>query len=220
MQNGEILLNKIEEQCSEFIRAEMKIDLAHDFNHVLRVLKTAKALCEQEKAVSEIVIPAAWLHDCFSFPKDHPDRKNSSKYAADKALQFLKGINYPDEHLKPIHHAIVTHSFSANIRPLTLEAKIVQDADRLDALGAIGIVRCIQVSTSLDRELYSTQDPFCQQRSPDDGKYAIDHFYKKLLLIADSINTESARIEAEKRTRYMRKFLEQLDLEILMVHSC
>ncbi|NYZ67106.1 HD domain-containing protein [Endozoicomonas sp. SM1973] len=193
----------------------MKTDLAHDFNHILRVVKTAKELCEQERAASEIVTPAAWLHDCFSLPKNHPDRTNSSKYAADKAVQFLSEINYPEKYLEPIHHAIVAHSFSANITPRTLEAKIVQDADRLDALGAIGIARCMQVSAKLERELYSTDDPFCQLRLPDDEKYTVDHFYKKLLLIADSVNTESAKLEAKKRTQFMLNFLKQLNLEIM-----
>ncbi|MDE1462067.1 HD domain-containing protein [Spartinivicinus poritis] len=209
------MLNQLEELASAFVIAEMKTDLAHDFNHILRVVKTAKELCEQERAVSEIVTPAAWLHDCFSLPKNHPDRTNSSKYAADKAVQFLSEINYPEKYLEPIHHAIVAHSFSANITPRTLEAKIVQDADRLDALGAIGIARCMQVSAKLERELYSTNDPFCQLRLPDDGKYTVDHFYKKLLLIADSVNTESAKLEAKKRTQFMLNFLKQLNLEIL-----
>ncbi|MEH6453604.1 MAG: HD domain-containing protein [Psychromonas sp.] len=192
----------------------MQMDLAHDFNHVLRVVKTAKKLCEIEGAIDQVVIPAAWLHDCFSFPKDHSKRKSSSVYAADKAVKFLAEINYPSQYFNQIHHAIVTHSFSANVTPLTLEAMIVQDADRLDALGAIGVTRCIQVSASLNRPLYHEQDPFCDTRQADDSKYTIDHFYKKLLLIEGSVHTDAAKAEAHKRTLFMQAFLGQLSSEV------
>ncbi|MEH0374061.1 HD domain-containing protein, partial [Vibrio mimicus] len=84
-----------------------------------------------------------------------------SRIAADKALEFLNEIGYPKEYHDAIKHAIIAHSFSANVQPDTLEAKIVQDADRLDALGAIGIARCIQVSTNLGVGLYDATDPFC-----------------------------------------------------------
>jgi uncharacterized protein len=208
-------LDKYECMFATFIKKEMKTDLAHDFNHVLRVVQTAKQLSLLENAITEIVIPAAWLHDCFSFPKNHCDRKNSSVYAADKALQFLAEINYPEKYFQSIHHAIVAHSFSANIKPKTLEAKIVQDADRLDALGAIGVTRCIQVSAGLDRQLYHSDDPFCLSRTPDDSKYTIDHFYKKLLLIENSVYTNTAKVEANKRTQFMKAFLAQLNLEVV-----
>ncbi len=209
------MLKNFETQFAAFIRAEMTTDSAHDFNHVLRVVKTAKELCKKEQAISEVVIPAAWLHDCVTLPKNHPERAQSSVKAADRAVAFLRSIDYPEIHLESIHHAIVAHSFSANVKPLTLEAKIVQDADRLDALGAIGVTRCIQVSANLNRPTYCTDDPFCESRRPDDGKYTIDHFYTKLLLIADTVNTASAKAEAGLRTQFMRDFLEQLNREIL-----
>jgi len=210
------LLDKYEPLFAGFIKEEMQTDLAHDFNHVLRVVKAAKKLSLHENAVLEIVVPAAWLHDCFSFPKNHNNRKSSSVYAADKALRFLAELNYPEQYFQPIHHAIVAHSYSANIKPITLEAKIVQDADRLDALGAIGVTRCIQVSAGLDRPLYHANDPFCQSRTPDDSKYTIDHFYKKLLSIKDSVHTDAAKAEANKRTLFMKEFLTQLNLEIVI----
>lgn len=205
---------KLENQFVEFIQAEMQQDLAHDMNHVFRVVKTAKTLCEREEASLEIVLPAAYLHDCFSFPKNHPERAKSSQVAADKAVEFLASIGYPSQYLEAIHHAIVAHSFSANIKPETLEAQIVQDADRLDALGAIGIARCIQVSSNLGVSLYDAQDPFSENRELNDRKYTIDHFYTKLFKLKDTMNTVSAKVEAEKRTHYMEAYLEQLGTEI------
>ncbi|MCT8986695.1 HD domain-containing protein [Shewanella phaeophyticola] len=197
-----------------FINAEMQQDLAHDLNHVSRVVNTAKTLCLSESADLAVVIPAAYLHDCFSFAKNHPDRAQSSIYAADKAIAFLESINYPTQFLPAIHHAIVAHSFSANVAPQSVEAKVVQDADRLDALGAIGIARCLQVSTSLGVSLYHLDDPFCINRQANDRLFAIDHFFTKLFKLADTMHTESAKIEASKRIKYMKSFLAQLSTEI------
>ncbi|MCH8537353.1 MAG: HD domain-containing protein [Alkalimonas sp.] len=192
----------------------MMQDLAHDLNHVLRVVHTAKVLCQQEKAMLEVVVPAAYLHDCFSFGKDHPNRKQSSQFAADKAIKFLTEIGYPADYFSAIHHAITAHSYSANIKPKTKEAEVVQDADRLDALGAIGIARCLQVGSALGRPFYSIDDSFCENREPDDAQYTLDHFYTKLLSLSSSMNTASAKKEAEKRTEFMQLYLSQLKSEV------
>ncbi|WP_394242911.1 HD domain-containing protein [Vibrio astriarenae] len=197
-----------------FIQQEMQQDLAHDINHVLRVVKTAKALCDREGANLEVVLPAAYLHDCSSFPKNHPKRSESSIVAAEKALSFLANIGYPQRYFKEIEHAIISHSFSANIKPETLEAQIVQDADRLDALGAIGIARCIQVSSGFGVGLYSSDDPFCEHREPNDKENTVDHFYTKLFKLEGMMNTESAKREARIRTDYMKEYLQQLSKEI------
>lgn len=215
---NKIVTNKtvtdFEPQFADFIKAEMTTDAAHDFNHVLRVVKTAKQLCEEEGAQAEVVWPAAWLHDCFTYPKDHPERKRSSWLAADKACEFLQCTGYPQQYLDAIHHAIAAHSFSAGIIPETLEAQIVQDADRLDSLGAIGIVRTLQVGTALQRTLYNPEDPFCESRRPDDRCVTLDHFRIKLLGLADTMNTDAARSEALCRTVFMESFLLQLKTEI------
>ncbi|WP_052880434.1 HD domain-containing protein [Vibrio coralliirubri] len=208
------MIERFESQLIDFAQQEMTQDAAHDISHIKRVVKTAKALCAQEQAKLEVVLPAAYLHDCFTFPKNHPDRAKSSQMAADKAISFLKSLEYPTSYLDEIHHAIVTHSYSANITPETLEAQIVQDADRLDSLGAIGIARCLYVGQSFNAELYNHEDPFAKQRDLDDKHYSVDHFYVKLFKLAETMNTESAKLEANKRTDYMRGFLEQLGTEV------
>ncbi len=209
------MLIQFEPAFAAFIQAEMKTDLAHDYQHVLRVVKNAKQLCQQEAAAEPlIVIPAAWLHDCLSLPKNHPQRSLASQLAADKAITFLREIDYPEKYHNKIHHAICCHSYSASITPETLDAKIVQDADRLDAIGAIGIARCLQVSSQLQRPLYEPNDPFCEQRNTDDKTYTLDHFYQKLLLIKDQMHCQSAKVEAKKRTLYMHGYLAQLAQEI------
>ena len=208
------LLSQIESQFLEFMQQEMQVDAAHDISHVQRVVKTAKKLAMEEGADLSIVLPAAYLHDCFTYPKDHPNRKQSSIIAAKKAVAFLESIDYPRQYHDAIAHAIEAHSFSANIRPNTLEAKVVQDADRLDALGAIGVTRCIQVSTEFDAQLYDDKDIFAQQRELDDKQFTLDHFQAKLFKIAETMNTESAKLEANKRKAFMQTYLKQLYDEV------
>lgn len=190
-------------------------DPAHDLNHFKRVVTMATKLCLQENANMEVVIPAAWLHDLVIVPKNSPLRSQASKMSADKAVEFLREINYPEEFHKDIAHAIEGHSFSANIEVKTLEAKIVQDADRLDGLGAIGIARCFATAGLMKRSFYKAEDPFCDNRNPDDQNYTIDHFYQKLFKTAETLKTQSGKSEAVARIQYMKEFLQHLGSEIL-----
>ncbi|EOK5971030.1 HD domain-containing protein [Vibrio parahaemolyticus] len=207
-------LSQFEPLFLEFMQQEMQVDAAHDIEHVKRVVKTAKQLCDEENADIAIVLPAAYLHDCFTYPKDHPNRKQSSAIAAKKAIAYLESIQYPQHYHDAIAHAIETHSFSANIRPNTLEAQIVQDADRLDALGAIGVTRCIQVSTHFNAQLYNDNDMFAKERELNDKQFTVDHFQTKLFKIVDTMNTESAKLEANKRKAFMQTYLKQLHDEV------
>ncbi len=189
-------------------------DPAHDFLHFLRVVKTAKMLCRKEKGNLNIVLPAAWFHDLVNVPKNSPLRSKASQMSAEKALEFLESVNYPRKYFDEIKHAIEAHSFSANIQPTTLEAKIVQDADRLDGLGAIGIARGFATAGILKRPFYEIKDPFCKKRQPDDMKFTIDHFYQKLFQTAYTLKTKSGKAEGRKRTQLMKIYLKQLGLEI------
>ncbi|MGL1567245.1 HD domain-containing protein [Vibrio parahaemolyticus] len=207
-------LSQFEPLFLEFMQQEMQVDAAHDIEHVKRVVKTAKQLCDEENADIAIVLPAAYLHDCFTYQKDHPNRKQSSAIAAKKAIAYLESIQYPQHYHDAIAHAIEAHSFSANIRPNTLEAQIVQDADRLDALGAIGVTRCIQVSTHFNAQLYNDNDMFAKERELNDKQFTVDHFQTKLFKIVDTMNTESAKLEANKRKAFMQTYLKQLYDEV------
>jgi len=198
-----------------FLETLGNADKAHDTDHIERVVATATQLAREEGANMAILLPAAWLHDCVAVAKDHPQRKQASLLAADRAIEFLSEIDYPNEHYNDIHHAIVAHSFSANVTPTTLEAKILQDADRMDALGAIGIARCILVGGKLDRQLYNVIDPLCKQREPNDDVFTIDHFFTKLLTLGETMQTQAAKAEAQRRSDYMRGFLMQLNSEVM-----
>jgi uncharacterized protein len=203
-----------ERQFAQFLAGQAAADVAHDDGHIQRVVAAARSLAGAEGAELAVVIPAAWLHDCISVPKDSPERGLASRLAAAAATAFLASIGYPAAHLAPIGHAIEAHSFSANLAPATLEARVVQDADRLDALGAIGIARCLMLGGALGRRLYDPGEPFPQGRPLDDSRNTIDHFYCKLLGLAERMQTAAGRAEAERRTRAMRAFLDQLESEL------
>ena len=203
-----------EPRFRRFVSDQPDADPGHGPTHLERMVATALRLAEEEGARLEVVLPAAWLHDCVHVAKDSPERSRASRLAADHALHFLEDAGYPPACLPEIRHAIEAHSFSAGIAPRTVEAKVVQDADRLDALGAIGLARCLAVGTALGRPLYEPVDPFCRTRDPDDRGASVDHFYAKLLKLAASMQTTAGRREAARRTKFLESFLAQLESEI------
>jgi uncharacterized protein len=207
-------LDQLQTLCLDYLSDVMAADPAHDLSHVQRVVQNTLRLTETEGGNAAITVPAAWLHDCVSVAKDSPLRKQASKLAAEEAARFLRSVDYPSDLLEPIYHAIEAHSFSANIETNTLEARIVQDADRLEAVGAIGITRCFLTGGSLGTPLYDPADPFAENREPNDRLYTLDHFYCKLLGLTETMKTEAGKTEAIKRTEYMRDFLKQLGSEI------
>lgn len=193
-------------------------DSAHDLLHLERVVATARRIGPEEGADMAVVIPAAWLHDYVVVPKDDPRRSQASRLAAQAAREYLACIDCPAQDLAhlldQIAHAIEAHSFSASIPAQTLEAKVVQDADRLDGIGAIGIARCLVTGGAMNRALYSADDPFCATRQPDDALFTIDHFYSKLFKTAASMQTGAGRREAERRVEVMKGWLAELGREI------
>lgn len=189
-------------------------DPSHDILHVKRVVGLAKKLGVAEKANLNIVIPAAYLHDCVYISKTDTRRSKASTLSADRAISLLKEWGYREEFHSAIHHAISTHSFSAKIPVESIEAKVVQDADRLDAMGAIGIFRCFAFSGLSRRPFYYFDDPFCKERKPDDQTNTLDHFYIKLLQIHSKLSTDAAKLEGEKRLKTMNNFLNDLQAEL------
>lgn len=194
-------------------------DPSHDILHVKRVVGLAKKLAALEKANLNIVVPAAYLHDCVYVSKADEQRAKASVMSADKAIRLLQEWDYPKEFHTEIHHAISAHSFSAKIPAQTIEAKVVQDADRLDAMGAVGIFRCFAMSGQYRRPLYFEEDPFCLTRQPDDQTNTLDHFYIKLLNLQSQLNTSSAKIEGDKRMTTMNFYLNHLRSELETHHS-
>lgn len=189
-------------------------DSAHDFDHIMRVFKNAQKICKKENAHEKLVLSAVLLHDIVSYPKSDKRSKLSSIKSAEKSKKILKKFNFTKEEIQIISDAIRDHSFSRNKIPATIEGKILQDADRLDAIGAIGIARVFAVSGSEKRPFYNVKDPFCKNRVPNDEIWALDHFYRKLFKLESHMNTKSGKIEAKKRTKVLKDFLNELKKEI------
>lgn len=205
---------RILERLKKEVRNKISNDPAHDFNHIMRVYKNAEKLAKKEKANTKLVLTAALLHDIVNYPKSDKRSKISSTQSAIQAKKILSKYNFSDYEIKIITDAIRDHSFSKHKVPKTLEGKILQDADRLDAIGAIGIARAFAVSGSENRQFYNEKDPFCSKRKPNDQKWTMDHFFQKLLKLEKLMNTKSAKIEAKKRIKVLENFLSEIKREI------
>ncbi len=189
-------------------------DPAHDASHILRVYKNAELLCKREGVDPELVLASVLLHDLVSFKKSDPRNRSASARSAARAKKILKRHGYSGDEIAIVSEAVRDHSFSKNTRPETVEGRILQDADRLDAIGAIGIARAFAVGGSENRRLYSQSDPFCKDREPDDGRWTLDHFYQKLLKLEGLMNTGTGKSIARERTGTLKIFLGQLRREI------
>ena len=189
-------------------------DASHDIGHFRRVWRNVEAIQAVEGGDLEILVAAAWLHDLVNPPKDSPDRKRASQLSAEAAAPALRDLGFPEAKVAPVQHAILTHSFSAGIPPETREAMILQDADRLDAIGAIGVARCFYVAGRMDSALFDPDDPDANDRPLNDTLYALDHFKLKLFPIVQTLKTDAARKIAEKRVATMNAFVTELLAEI------
>lgn len=189
-------------------------DPAHDLSHVRRVAGNAGRIAEAEGADVEIALAAAWLHELFNYPKDHPESRRSGEVCATEALSVLEQQGWPEARAAHVADCIRTHSFSSGLRPATLEAAILQDADRLDAIGAIGVARCFATTAVMRRPFYHPDDPRGTGRELDDKLWGVDHFERKLLRIASTMNTATGRALAMEREDFLRLYLEQLFREI------
>jgi uncharacterized protein len=192
-------------------------DPAHGWEHVNRVYTLALHIAEREQAKRMVVGAAALLHD-IGRTASHGSAQHHADLSVTLAREMLAAHRLSTDVLEEILHAIAAHSYSRGIEPRTLEARVVRDADRLDALGAVGILRWA-VSATLRRtprtRIYHPGDPFARRHELDDGAYMLDHFYTKLLKLGDSMSTETGRELAGQRTAFMRGYLEELQKELL-----
>jgi len=205
---------KVLDSLKKEVKKRMENDSAHDFEHTMRVYKNAQKICRKEKSNQKLVLSAALLHDIVSYPKSDKRSKMSSIQSAKKSKKILEKFDFSKEEIIIISDAIRDHSFSQNKIPKTIEGKTLQDADRLDALGAIGIARVFATGGLLKRPFYNIDDPFCNNRTPDDKTWTVDHFFQKLLKLESLMNTKSGKAEAKKRTRILKEFLTHLKQEL------
>jgi len=191
-------------------------DGAHDLGHIHRVWKNCLKIADGESIQCDlaILVAAAFFHDLVNLPKSAPQRHMASNYSAKRAAEYLSKTDFPNGKIPAVQHAIEAHSFSANIDPATIEAQILQDADRLDALGAIGIARTMYVAGAMGKKLFDADDPCAKNRQLDDMEFALDHFEVKLFKIADMMNTKTGKKLAQARIARMKTFYNNLIEEI------
>ena len=195
-------------------RIYAKNDPAHDFEHIMRVYKNAEKICKTEKSNKKLVLISVLLHDIIKKSETDKRTKSSSSLSASKSIKILKKLKFSDNDISIVSEAIRNHSFTKNNISKSIEGRILQDADRLDAIGAIGIARVFSVSGAKNRQFYEPSDPFSKNRKINDKKWALDHFFKKLLLLENMMNTKTGKAEAKKRTKVLRNFLISLKKEI------
>ncbi|KAB8310711.1 phosphohydrolase [Erwinia endophytica] len=191
-------------------------DKAHDVAHLRRVWQTAQRIMQGSSADELVVLAGCYFHDIVNLPKNHPERHLSSAHAAVETRRILQDIfsDFPPEKHDAVFHAVHAHSFSAGIAAETLEAKIVQDADRLESLGAIGLARVFYVSGALGRALFDSADPLGLERALDDTQWALDHFQKKLLRLPATMQTAEGKRLAEYNAQFLVTYMAKLCAEL------
>jgi len=201
--------NEVQERFNQFD------DPAHGWEHIKRVYDLALYIAEREGGHRFITGMAALLHDLGRL--SHEQGHHHADASVSEARELCQRRHIAPETREAILHAIIAHSFSRGVQPRTLEACIVRDADRLDGLGAIGIMRWAitgAVRRAPQTLCYHPGDPFAEQHTPDDGRYMLDHFFSKLLKLADGMTTATGRDLAEQRTAFMRVYLNEFRREL------
>ncbi|MFT4414129.1 HD domain-containing protein [Fredinandcohnia humi] len=199
------------EATISFVKSILENDSSgHDWWHIERVRKVALQIGEKEKANLFIVELAALLHDIADEKLNHSEEEGLTKVS-----NWLSSLNISEQDQNEIIEIISTMSFKGGNRPpvRTIEGKVVQDADRLDAIGAIGIARTFAYAGSHGDLIYDPNLPFRENMTKEEyrnGKStAINHFYEKLLLLRETLNSDTAKEIAKERHEFMLHFLEQ-----------
>lgn len=198
MENKDILIKTQEYVKETFLRE----GTGHDYYHIERVVINSRKILQTEKADGFLVELAAWLHDL----GDHKLHNGVDK-SEELINAFLNSLVVAQPIIDRVIEIVSQVSFSKGNRPSSIEAEIVQDADRLDAIGAIGIARCFAYGGSKHRILYSPDEKEKESSS-------IQHFYDKLLKIKGLINTESAKLIAARRHSFMEEYLAEFYREV------
>ncbi len=189
-------------------------DPSHDFQHAFRVYQLAKKIGTIEKADMDILVPAALFHDIIVYPKNDPRSKNETRESAELiSIVLQKTKSYPQKKIDQVVECITQCSFSKGILPDLLEARILQDADRLEATGAISIMRTFSSGGQMQVPFYDPADPFCKNGCTA-FRSSLDLFYQRLLIVEKRMHTKLAKRIAKRRTIFLKKFLSELRMEL------
>jgi uncharacterized protein len=200
--------------AAEAQRRARNAEPAHDFSHVERVVANAIKIAIAEREDGVVPATAALLHELVAIPKAHPKASEAGDLSAVAAREVLMQERAPERLALPVCLAIRDHAFSKGVVPDLASSRILQDADRLDAIGAIGLARLWATCADMKRPFYSPEDPFCSSRPPDDKAWGLDHVFKKLLVVPERLHTDAARRIAVRRVAFLRTYLDELAHEI------
>ncbi len=201
------------EKISYHVKEKLKGEKSgHDWLHVQRVIKNSLRIAEKEGGDREILRFASLLHDV-EIGLEHEKGVDHATESAESARKILVRYGLPKKFIDKVVYAIRVHRYGKKIVPKTLEAKILQDADRLDSIGAIGIARAFAYAGSRGAPLYDFNEEVSEY-DPFNVKSVVTHFHEKLLKVKDSLHTDAAKSIAEERHRFMVKFIERLMKEI------
>jgi uncharacterized protein len=194
----------------------------HDFQHVRRVVATAKRLAETTEARnrdggvtvdSDVLVAAAWLHDVGRAREDRGEIDDHAEWGASESRTVLRDLGEDDSaFLDAVAHCVRTHRFSTDVEPETLEAQLLSDADNLDATGAVGIARVFAYAGEHDNVLYDPDLPPGADDTPA-GETSFNHFHAKILTLEDRMYTDAGRALASDRQAFVEDYLERFERE-------
>lgn len=189
-------------------------DAAHDLGHILRVAALARQLALEEGADEATCVAGGLLHDLVYRPKNHPESPLTARLAADLVPLWCRETAGLESRAEAVAEAVASHSWSGGQEPASLEAAVVQDADRLEALGAIGIARVFATGASFGAGLWHPEDPWGEARELDDKAWSLDHFERKLLRLAAGMKTAAGQRRAGRRHQTLLAYLADLRSEL------
>ena len=196
-ESDRLIITRNLEKIKEYAIQHLENNDLHGLGHVERVIENIKRICAVIHKDSSILEALGWLHDIGRKYEQYKG-KNHAEISSELAIEILQSIGVSNEGIKYMQHAILTHSFSLNLTPKNQDAKILRDADRLDAIGAVGIFRVCTYTFERNQPL----------------SIIIDHIDEKLLKLKNSMETEAGRAIAETRHRKVAEFREWLADEL------
>lgn len=192
---------------------QAQADPSHDFQHILRVTNLAEEIARSVEADPAIFIAAALFHDTVVYPKNSAQSHSAADESAQAAADILAKVpEFPQEKIPAVVAAIKECSFRKGIAPSSIESQVLQDADRLEATGAIAIMRTFSSSGQMNRQFYDPTNPFGEKGEAFSS--ALELFYNRLLKIESTLHTDYARTIAKHRTKFLYDFLQQLQREL------
>jgi uncharacterized protein len=194
---------------------QVKDDPSHDFQHIKRVLFIAKKIGESENMDLDVIIPAALFHDTVVYMKNSKESKNETEESATVVGDILINIQeYPKEKISKVQTCILECSFTKGLLPSIPESSVLQDADLLESTGAISIIRTFSSGGQMKRQFYNPDDPFRIQTPPNVSDSGLDLFFVRLLKAKSRMHTNYAKKIAERRTKFLTDFIDELKIEL------